>query len=98
MAALTACYDPHPKDGKVVSYPMAANTTIYKGGLENISGGYAVPAVDAANESFARVAHETKANQTTTPLPSRGFFQCTYCFAALRDFPFVLSPRGLVPN
>jgi len=74
MAALTASYDPHPKDAKVVSYPMAANTTVYKGGLVNISGGYAVPAVDDANESFAGVAHETKANQTTTPLPGGGGF------------------------
>jgi len=48
MAALTASYDPHPKDGELVAYPVAANTTIYKGGLVNISGGYAVPAADAA--------------------------------------------------
>jgi len=74
MAALTASYDPHPKDAKVVSYPMAANTTVYKGGLVNISGGYAVPAADAANESFAGVAHETKANVASTPLPGGGGF------------------------
>ena len=69
MTALAAAYDAHKKDGELVAYPIAANTTIWKGALVGLVGGYAVPASDAASEAFAGVAHESKANQASTLLP-----------------------------
>jgi len=66
MAALAAPYDAHKKDGKLVAYPMAANTTIFKGALV---AGFLVTASDTAGLVFVGVAHETKANQASTILP-----------------------------
>ncbi len=69
MAALTAPYDPHPKDGELIAYPVAANTTIFKGALVEIVNGLAQPAADTAGAAFAGVAHETKVNTAATILP-----------------------------
>ena len=62
MAALSAPYDAHSKDGELIAYPVAAATTIYKGALVALTGGYAKPAADTAGVLFAGVAHETIAN------------------------------------
>lgn len=69
MTALAAAYDPHPKDGELVAYPVAANTTIYKGALVSLTGGYAKPGADTASTVFVGVAHETKVNTSATVLP-----------------------------
>ena len=69
MAALAAPYDAHKKDGKLVAYPMAANTTIFKGALVGLVAGFLVTASDTAGLIFVGVAHETKANQASTILP-----------------------------
>ena len=74
MTALTAPLDVHEKDGELVSYPLAANTTIYKGALVALTGGYAKPGADTAGVLFVGVAHETIKNQTSTPLPGGAGF------------------------
>ena len=48
MAALTAAFDTHSKDGELIAYPIAANTTIFKGALVEIVSGFAQPAADTA--------------------------------------------------
>lgn len=68
MAALTAPYDAHTKDGELIAYGIAANTTIFKGGLVEIVGGFAQAASDTAGAAFAGVAHETKINTAATTL------------------------------
>ena len=68
MTALAAAYDAHEKDGKLIAYPIAANTTIFKGALVGLLGGYAVPASDTAGMTFLGVAHETKVNTAATNL------------------------------
>ena len=68
MAALTAPYDTHSKDGELVAYPIAANTTIFKGALVEIVAGFAQPAADTAGAAFAGVSHETKVNTAATLL------------------------------
>ena len=68
MAALTAPYDTHSKDGELVAYPIAANTTIFKGALVEIVAGFAQPAADTAGAAFAGVSHETKINTAATLL------------------------------
>jgi hypothetical protein len=72
MAALTAPYDTHSKDGELIAYPIAANTTIFKGALVEIVGGFAQPGADTAGAAFAGVAHETKINTAATLLPNAG--------------------------
>lgn len=61
---LTAEYDPITKMGEVVSYPMGAATTIYKGALVSVrSTGFAHPARSGtASDVFVGVAVETVAN------------------------------------
>jgi hypothetical protein len=60
MAALTGSYDVKRKDGKLVSYPLAAGAHIYKGALVCVSAasGLVVPGADAAGVVFVGVAHE----------------------------------------
>lgn len=62
MTALAMSYDAHQKDGELVAYPVGAGATVFKGGLVAVSGGYAVPASDAAGVQFVGVAHETAVN------------------------------------
>ena len=62
MTALAISYDAHQKDGELVAYPVAANVTVFKGGLVGLAGGYAVPASDTAGMPFVGVAHETMLN------------------------------------
>ena len=69
MAALTVPYDTHHKDGELVAYPLAANTTIYKGALVALTAGLAKPGSDTAGVAFVGVAYETKVNQASTILP-----------------------------
>ena len=38
MTALAAPYDAHEKEGELVAYPIAANTTIWKGALVGLIG------------------------------------------------------------
>lgn len=68
MTALTAAYDTHEKPGALIAYPIAANTTIFKGALVEIGGGFAQPAGDTAGALFVGVAHQTKVNTAATPL------------------------------
>jgi hypothetical protein len=74
MTALTAPLDVHEKDSQLIAYPMAANTTIFKGALIALTGGYAKPGADTASVIFVGVAHETKVNQATTALPGGAGF------------------------
>lgn len=74
MTALTAALDVHEKDGELIAYPMAANTTIFKGALVALTAGYAKPGADTAGVLFVGVAHETKFNQTSAPLPGGAGF------------------------
>ncbi len=66
MAALTSERNVKKKDGKLISFPVAANTKIYKGGLVMLDGGYAKPAAGkangVANSIFVGVAYETVDN------------------------------------
>ncbi len=71
MAALTQAYDAKRKDGEMVAYPVAANTSIFKGSLVAVVAGFVVPAADAAGAVFVGVAHETKLNVASTPLPGQ---------------------------
>jgi len=65
--ALTADRNVKRKDGKLISYPVAANAVIYKGALLMLDGGYIKPAQgqatgDAANAIFAGYAYEAVDN------------------------------------
>ena len=71
MSALAQAYDAQKKDGELVSYPVAANTSIFKGSLVAVVAGFVVPAADAAGAAFVGVAHETKINTASTPLPGQ---------------------------
>ena len=64
MAALTVSYDAQQKEGKLIAYPVAAATTVFKGGLLTISGatGYVHPGADAAGAVFVGVAYEDALN------------------------------------
>ena len=63
MAALTASRDTHRKDLGVTSYPVAAATTIYKGGMVALnSGGYLVAAADTAGLLVVGAAAENVDN------------------------------------
>lgn len=62
MAALTAPYDARRKDSDVTSYPVAATTECFKGGLAVLSAGYAQPGADAAGVLFAGVFAESADN------------------------------------
>jgi hypothetical protein len=65
LTALTANYDAERKDGILVSYKVAAATTIYKGALVCLNAsGYAVPAQDATGLVFIGVAYEKALNAT----------------------------------
>jgi hypothetical protein len=62
MTATTTAREAKRKDGRLISYPMAA-VKIPKGALVSISAaGYATNATDAAGETFAGVAYETVDN------------------------------------
>lgn len=64
MAALTAEYDPLPKAGELVAYPVGASAVIYKGALVSVrSDGYAYPSRSGtATDVFVGVAYETVDN------------------------------------
>ena len=63
MAALTQNRETDRKDGVLLAIPVKGATTIYKGALVAIdSGGYLVPASDAANLRGGLVAYEKKDN------------------------------------
>jgi len=62
MTATTIAREAKRKDGRLISYPMAA-VKIPKGALVSInSAGYATNASDTAGETFAGVAYETVDN------------------------------------
>lgn len=63
MSALSADKEVNRKAGNVVSYPVAANTTIYKGaGVCDNGSGYAVPAADTSGLIPLGMAVEKVAN------------------------------------
>lgn len=67
MTATTTPREAKRKDGKLISYPMAA-VRIPKGALVSINtSGYATNASDAAGEKFAGVAYETVDNSAGAP-------------------------------
>ena len=70
MTALSASYDAHMKDAELVAYPVAANTTVFKGGLVAVllSSGLVQPGGDTAGTVLVGVAHETKINTSATQL------------------------------
>jgi len=62
MTATTTAREAKRKDGRLISYPIAA-VKIPKGALVNINAaGYATNATDASGETFAGVAYETVDN------------------------------------
>jgi len=62
MTATTTAREAKRKDGRLISYPMAA-VKVPKGALVNINAaGYATNATDASGETFAGVAYETVDN------------------------------------
>ncbi len=64
MTATTTAREAKRKDGRLVSYPIAA-VKIPKGALVNINAsGYATNSTDASGETFAGVAYETVDNST----------------------------------
>ncbi len=62
MAALQGDRYIWRRDGHVLSIPVKAGARIFKGALVCRSGGYAVPAADAAGLRFAGVALESVDN------------------------------------
>ncbi|MBM3457334.1 MAG: hypothetical protein FJX77_02195 [Armatimonadetes bacterium] len=65
MAAATAGRDAKEQPGTVVSYPLAASTTIYKGTLVAVNAaGYLLSISDAANLIFVGVAEDTINNSS----------------------------------
>ncbi len=64
MPALTAPYEVKYKQSVVVAYPVAGNTTLYKGALVGLnSNGYAVPMNHStASLKFVGIAEETVKN------------------------------------
>jgi hypothetical protein len=68
MTALTQAFEPGRTDGKIVSYPVAAGVTIYKGSLLVTRGdGYAYPLRSPAASQpdvFIGIADETVNNST----------------------------------
>lgn len=64
MTATTTAREANRKEGKLISYPMAA-VKIPKGALVSINAaGYATNASDTAGEKFAGVAYETVDNSS----------------------------------
>lgn len=62
MTATTTARESKRKDGRLISYPMAA-VKIPKGALVNIDvRGFATNAADASGETFAGVSYETVDN------------------------------------
>jgi 3D (Asp-Asp-Asp) domain-containing protein len=62
MTATTTAREAKRKDGKLISYPIAA-VKIPKGALVSINAaGYATNSTDASGETFAGVAYETVDN------------------------------------
>lgn len=64
MAALTQAYEAFEKPAEIVVHPIAASTTIYKGGLVGFnSSGFLVPMDHSVGSlTFAGIAQETVAN------------------------------------
>lgn len=67
MTALTADRNVQSMPATLKSYPVAASTSIYKGAMVCVTGGYLVPAADAAGYSrVAGVANEQVDNSSGT--------------------------------
>ncbi|MCH8274212.1 MAG: hypothetical protein IH851_05430 [Armatimonadetes bacterium] len=66
MAALTKAYETQQKPTVIVSYPVAASTTIYKGALVGVNSiGYVVPMDHAtASLTYMGIAEETVDNSS----------------------------------
>ena len=66
MTALTQDRNTPEKQGKLVSTPIAANTTIYAGSLVCLNAaGYAVPGSTATGLTYWGMATENKTNTTS---------------------------------
>jgi hypothetical protein len=67
MTALSASYEAQRREGELISYKVAASTTIYKGALVCLNtDGYAVPAADTQGLIFIGVAYEDGDNSAGT--------------------------------
>jgi len=65
MVALSDEVERNRQEGLIVSYPVAASTTIYKGALVCDNGsGYAVPGADNSSYTFIGIAVETADNSS----------------------------------
>jgi len=65
MTALSANLDTERKDGEIISYPVLASATIYKGALVvDIGTGYASAGADTSGAIFLGVAVEKKDNSS----------------------------------
>jgi hypothetical protein len=63
LTALTENYDAERKDGILITYPVAAGETIYKGAIVCLdSDGYLVPGSDATGYSFVGISYEKADN------------------------------------
>jgi hypothetical protein len=62
---LSADLEAMRQDGEIISYFLAANTMVYKGGMVAVNAnGYLVPATSSANYNFVGVALEDGNNLT----------------------------------
>ncbi|UCE26827.1 MAG: hypothetical protein JSW52_10855 [Candidatus Coatesbacteria bacterium] len=85
MTALTENYDAERKDGILITYPVSAGETVYKGALVCLDAdGYVVPGDDASGYAFVGVSYE-KADNTDGAdgdATARVWKVGTYVFAA----------------
>jgi len=85
LTALTESYDAERKDGILITYPVAAGETVYKGALVCIDAdGYLVPGSDASGYAFAGVSYEKadNADGADGDATARVWKVGTYVFAA----------------
>jgi hypothetical protein len=63
LAALTENYDAERKDGILITYPVSAGETIYKGAIVCLDvDGYLVPGSDASGYAFVGISYEKADN------------------------------------
>lgn len=91
MTALSANYEAKRQDGDILSYPVKASKTIYKGALLVDKGtGYAEPGTDGSGFTFLGVAVEAATGSSTdggvrVRIYKTGTFQYAKASAAAGD-------------
>lgn len=91
MTAVTADIETNSRPGDIVSYPVAANTNIYKGTMVKLSSGYAASMTKAASLVFVGIAIEGVDNSSgaagdkNVRVARRGIHELTMASAAITD-------------